>query len=1238
MAAPLKKDDHSFYIGSTNGMIYYIDAQGQCKEVLNTDGMSLHSLLHHTSRDSLVVLTEGLNIGYYQADPATGRLTELTRVKLSGKSDVSRSSPALCWVGGNTLAVLTGELSVRCWDLQTGDTYVLSPPETTNGNIATPQEICTSLAFCKNNETLAAGTNLGTIYLWKRKAVSEMDENGWPTIPKFCSVHGTVKQLTWGGSLLRNPLLAVNCITNVFILHQQPMCAVFNDDTCVTQMTPTHLLIEIEEQSCTLKTDLQVQILAASREYVVVSSGRQVTSYKINRDTNIETTSVGSFTCDNEKILIYENTLVILTPIIIQLRSTDGTILQSLPTLPEEGEPITMELTGHYLTVGSLNGILKIWDISKREAKLHTRAMTAYEAINDFAEIIEARCNSDCRCVSITVAMSNLMPSSILYVWDIEGDQIHEYDFAQMNDDDGRNLKSRGRLVTAHCWDTSDPRVLVCRAQKIEGRSSKNKNLAIDEQEPSAAVVLVSMFATPDNGIAIQDVRPIADTNCRLLGVKSPRVIILNPEIPSPSGSKITRMLMREFEELGTCDTPTKKAILDFSFHISMANMDEAFKSIKTIKNEAVWKSLARMCVKTKQLDMAILCLGHMKDARGARALREAMHDDSLSLEAKVGILAVELGLHNDAERLFREAGRLDLVGSLMEARDKFPDAIKLMSSENKIREKVTYYNYARALESSGKIDKAIEMYTKADCHKFEVPRMLLSRPRDLQAYLTSSDDPAIKNWHAQYTESTGDMEGALRLYEIANDTLAITRLLCYLGRDEEVCDLVMRTNHAASAYHLAAHYESMNVVSQAVHFYTMAKAYTNAIRLCKENDMVEELWPLSMLAPRQTQIDVAKYYEENDQPDKAVLLYHKAGLLSKALDLAFKTQQYTALQLITMDVNADSDPALIKRCADFFVSNEQIDKAVDLLATGKKYMEALELVQEYNINMSEELAEKLTIQKVDEDPETEGTRIGTLETIGEIAFEQGNYHLATKKFTQAGNKMRAMKALLKSGDTEKICFFAQVSRQREIYIMAGNYLQSLDWQNQPEVLKNIINFYSKGKAMDLLANFYVACAQVEIDEYQNYEKALDALNQANRCLLKVTAPRDSDVQRKAVEVVNNRIATIKRYLDIKKFFERGETEMAMTQVRQLLDSFGPDLEQSVRRGDLFATITQHYANIGETDKARATIEELKRLVPGINLSYYYNVNLLEALGYKINVQREDSLDKDDVIEELLGE
>lgn len=83
------------------------------------------------------------------------------------------------------------------------------------------------------------------------------------------------------------------------------------------------------------------------------------------------------------------------------------------------------------------------------------------------------------------------------------------------------------------------------------------------------------------------------------------------------------------------------------------------------------------------------------------------------------------------------------------------------------------------------------------------------------------------------------------------------------------------------------------------------------------------------------------------------------------------------------------------------------------------------------------------------------------------------------EKITENVLQVQAMKALLKSGDTEKICFFAGVSRHKDIYIMAANYLQSLDWQNQPDILRNIITYYSKAKALDLLANFYMACAQV---------------------------------------------------------------------------------------------------------------------------------------------------------------
>ena len=65
--------------------------------------------------------------------------------------------------------------------------------------------------------------------------------------------------------------------------------------------------------------------------------------------------------------------------------------------------------------------------------------------------------------------------------------------------------------------------------------------------------------------------------------------------------------------------------------------------------------------------------------------------------------------------------------------------------------------------------------------------------------------------------------------------------------------------------------------------------------------------------------------------------LIPQAGNYSKALELAFTTKQFGALQLISSDLDERADPELLQRCADFFLENGQYDKAVDLLAIGKK-------------------------------------------------------------------------------------------------------------------------------------------------------------------------------------------------------------------------------------------------------------------------------------------------------------
>lgn len=152
------------------------------------------------------------------------------------------------------------------------------------------------------------------------------------------------------------------------------------------------------------------------------------------------------------------------------------------------------------------------------------------------------------------------------------------------------------------------------------------------------------------------------------------------------------------------------------------------------------------------------------------------------------------------------------------------------------------------------------------------------------------------------------------------------------------------------------------------------------------------------------------------------MIYFASLGMLHQALDLAFKTQLYDALQQMTSDLDANSDPALVERCAEYFISNQQYDKAVDLLAVAKKvsicyyiqfkmvinivylqYSEALDVCLKQNIQLTEQLAERLT---PDKDQTDERTRTEILLKVGECLLSQGNYHLATKKFTQAGDKV----------------------------------------------------------------------------------------------------------------------------------------------------------------------------------------------------------------------------------------
>merc|ERR1712232_1057767 len=249
-------------------------------------------------------------------------------------------------------------------------------------------------------------------------------------------------------------------------------------------------------------------------------------------------------------------------------------------------------------------------------------------------------------------------------------------------------------------------------------------------------------------------------------------------------------------------------------------------------------------------------------------------------------------------------------------------------------------------------------------------------------------------------------------------------------------------------------------------------------------------------------------------------------------------------------------------------------------------------------------MAERMTPEKNSMDP---ATRSEILSNMAKLCKKQGSFQLACKKFTQAGDKLKAMKSLLKSGDTEKIIFFAGTARQPEIYVLAGNYLQSLDWHNDPEIMKNIIQFYSKAKAYDKLASFYDACAQVEIDEYRDYEKAGGALREALKYFMKAAGPGDEGDPR--VLTLQNRIEVVDKFAGVRKLAKTDPTQMIEI-CEQMIQT--PEVESAIRIGDVFAQLVEHYVEVRDYESARLAVERMRER--NIVLTPYLDRATLETI------------------------
>ncbi|XP_049310514.1 intraflagellar transport protein 140 homolog [Bactrocera dorsalis] len=1225
------KDNHCFYVGTQNGVMYYINQGGACTEVLKNNTVPIMQMLWHPKKDAVICLMEDMTIALYLVE-STGILTELDRVKLSG--NISGKGGAISWAG-NSLAIITGDLSVRIWDIEKSDNYLLKMdlPSTAisvlgssislDGNSASTNvfsndtsekssstlnsrklhkfiqptnELFTCLAYSTSNQTLCAGTNQGNIYTWKRRVgVFDMPEDSWQ-LTNISTVRGAVKQCIWGFNELAKPCMLINCISNVYVLKEQPLLSFYTRDLWAVQRNAKAIYLEHAiGKHALIQTDFAIIALALNQINMIISNGRAISAYNIEKVQKVDDYRIEAYTDDsttkgsNEKdsnlnvkliqtfnaeclgLHIHNQNIFCLNSNEVMIYSIGGVVLNKILANDNEGKIIGMDLTGVYLSVFTMNGFVKAYDVSRHDPKLIFPGKSGYDLFDDFGEVILVKCNTAGTHLAVLIANRNFVPKPILYCWNFERNLLMEHNLKHNSNETNTNSCMPVNVY----WDTDEPRLLAIEVKSMQQvqEPKQNHTKAGTNCNHSIESEIMVLFFSEKNKLNILETRSLVMAE-QLINLCVPNVITLDINL-------VKERPLQDFVDLIKCDPNIRKMVLNFSLHIAEGNMDLAYRSIRSIQSPTIWTNLAKMCVQTSRLDVAKVCMGHLGKARSVRAIRQAMEDDDLEDEAKLAVLATELGMHEKAVELYKKCGRFDLLNKLLQARGKIDEAINVAETEDRVHLKNTYFHKAQQLKESGDIKTALEYFEKSHNPVQNITQMLLDNPLAMKRYMQNCADPKMLKWWGQYIESSGDMDAALAVYQKAEDWFSQVKILCYLGKISKADVIARQSGDRAACYHLARHYENVGKFQEAIMFYTRAQTFSNAIRICKENDFQDELWTVASSSRSRDKAIAAAYFEECGSFKRAVELYHRAGMLHKALEMAFESEQPEVLEIIASELTVDSDSELVNRCADFFTSIEQHQKAVYLLAKTMHLKRSLQICMEKGVPITEELAEMLTPNKNEFNEEM---RIEILTQLGELLQQQGDYHTATKKFTQAGDKVRAMKSLLKSGSTEKIIFFANMSRQREVYIMAANYLQALNWQEDEHILKHIVTFYSKGQAYDSLANFYAICAQIEIEEYHNYEKALKAMLEAANCLKKLGHSQH------ALNNLEKTIADVRKVLDIQNAMKNNDNQAVISGCRNML--IKPETPP-IRQADILAMLVRALAYSKQWPEAGRALKEL---------------------------------------------
>lgn len=228
------------------------------------------------------------------------------------------------------------------------------------------------------------------------------------------------------------------------------MLTAYSPNIWITQKTATQLYIEHSSNFSTiLRSDISaITGLCLNDRNLAITNHKSVAIYKIPRTDEFHDKTNSSavikmihtfHNVDCSRIFIYDEILVVIGYENVRLYSFNGIVLKEINFNDNEGNPIGASLMRNFLTVYTLNGYIKVYDISKHEPKLIVQPKSGYDLFGNFGEIIMAMVNVNGTHMALTIATESLVPDGKLYIWDMERDKLAEFDFMKRHKQSGSN-------------------------------------------------------------------------------------------------------------------------------------------------------------------------------------------------------------------------------------------------------------------------------------------------------------------------------------------------------------------------------------------------------------------------------------------------------------------------------------------------------------------------------------------------------------------------------------------------------------------------------------------------------------------------------------------------------------------------------------------------------------------------------------------------------------------------------